>query len=77
MNFSLNWGGGGGGGGGGIYWSFIWSLTLFERFLYTYVCPDSYSETVRVAIIEVWFSQHVLLMTFSIIEITEGIVLAI
>ena len=56
--------------------SIICTPTLFKRFFNTYVCLDLYHETVGVATIEVWFSQHGLPMTFFITEITEHILLA-
>ena len=56
---------------------FFWAPTLFKIFSHIYICLDLYPETIGVANIEVWFSQHVLLMTIFIIEITEVILLAI
>ena len=56
---------------------FIWASTLFRRFLQTYICLDINPETLGVATIEVQFSQQFSLIIFFIIELTEGILLAI
>ena len=56
---------------------FIWAPTLLWRFSHAYICLDVYPETVRLAIIQVLFSQHVLVIPLFIIVITESILLVI
>ena len=51
---------------------FIWAPTILKIFSHTYIHFDLYPETVGVATIEMRFSQHVLLMPFSLVKLLKA-----